>query len=140
MAVKKDKQPSPIVKKTPNGLKPVAAIFQEQIINDPMGTEYDLVKRTKRSLPQLGLYWKALHMAVTSSDKWATASHLHEELKLVCGYTRKVINMDTSEVHLLVDSVAFEAMDHDEFKVYMDKALEKLGRAIGYDPLAFIDE
>ena len=140
MAAKKDKQPPPIVKKTPSGLKPVAAIFQEQIMNDPMGTEYDLVKRTRRSLPQLGLYWKALSMAVNSSDKWATATHLHEELKLVCGYTRQVVNMETGEVHLLVDSASFEAMDSDEFKVYMDKALEKLGRAIGYDPLAFIDE
>ena len=136
---KRDKAPSPIVRKTERGISPVAASDAEQIMNDPFGTEYDLVKRTRRSLPQLRLYWSVLRNVVNATGKWPTAAHLHENLKIICGYTRPVVNWETGEVHQIIDSIAFDAMTADEFRTYFDLAMEKLSEHLGYDVLAFME-
>lgn len=137
MSGKRNKQPAPIVRKTPRGISPVAAFFAEQIMADPMGTEYDLVKRTRRSNPQNALYWSALNQVVKATGKWPTPEHLHDELKLICGYSRPAVDWKTGEVHTIVDSTAFNAMDADQFRAYFDAAMEKLAEHIGFDPLAF---
>lgn len=134
---KRDKPPAPIVRKTPRGLSPVSGFFADQILADPVGTEYDLVKRSKRSNPQNGLYWSALGEVVRATGLWPTAEHLHDDLKLICGYSRKAVNWDTGEVSTIPDSTAFNAMSADEFRVYFDTAMKKLAEHVGYDPLAF---
>ena len=136
---KRDKAPSPIVRKTARGISPAAAFDAEQIMNDSFGTEYDLVKRSRRSLPQLRLYWSVLRNVVNATGKWPTATHLHEELKIICGYTRSVVNWETGEVHQIIDSIAFDAMTADEFRTYFDMAMKKLAEHLGYDPLAFME-
>jgi hypothetical protein len=135
--MKRDKPPPAIVTKTPRGLSPVAAYDQELIMGDAIGSQYDLVKRSRRSLPQQRLYWATLGNVVRATGKWPTAEHLHDDLKLVCGYRRQVVDWVTGEVGVAVDSTAFDAMTGDEFKVYFDIAMAKLAEHIGYDPLAF---
>lgn len=134
---KRDKPPAPIVRKTPRGLSPVAAFFADQIVADPLGTEYDLVKRTKRSKPQNALYWKVLSEVVNATGEWATPSHLHMALKRACGFTYPTKDLVTGTEREEVDSTAFDAMSDDEFRVYFDTAMQKLAEHVGYDPLAF---
>lgn len=134
---KRDKPPAPIVKKTARGLLPVAAFFAEEIMAAPMGTEYDLVARTKRSNPQNALYWVTLSRVVKATDRWPTVAHLHNDLKLVCGYAYQTVNWETGEVVQAVDSTAFDAMTDAEFRVYFDLAMLKLSEHVGFDPLAY---
>lgn len=134
---KRDKPPAPIVRKTARGLAPVAAFFADRILEDPMGTEYDLVKRSKRSNPQNALYWVVLGETVKATGKWATAEHLHDDLKLMCGFSRTTVDWDTGAVNRIPDSTAFDAMTADEFRAYFDAAMAKLAEHLDYDPLAF---
>ena len=136
---RKEKAPPPIVRKGPKGLHGVTSWDAEQIMADAPGTEYDLVKRTRRSLPQHRLYWQVLSQVVRATGKWPTAEHLHHELKLVCGYRMTIVDWATGEVSTAVDSTAFDAMNQDEFKTYFDTAMQKLAEHIGQDPLAFYE-
>lgn len=137
---KREKTPSPIVRKTAKGLSPAAAFYAEMIWDDPIDTEYDLVKRTKRSLPQLRLYWAMLHRVVKATGKWPTAEHLHEAIKLTLGYVREVVDLRTGAVSVVADSAALDAMTHDEFRVFFDAAQELISEQLGFDPLAFMGE
>ena len=132
-----EKRPPIIVKKTARGLSPVMHADADELVSLPMGTEFDLIPRTKRSHRQLRLYWGALHEVVRATGLWPTAEHLHDDLKLICGYSRKAVNWDTGEVSTIPDSTAFNAMRADEFRVYFDTAMKKLAEHVGYDPLAF---
>lgn len=134
---KRDKAPPPIIRRTMKGFALIGAWDAERIQDDAIGQEYDLVKRSKRSNPQLRLYWQALAGAVKATDAWPSAEHLHEDVKFTLGYTRKTINMKTGEVVLSVDSVGFDAMDADEFRVFFDKAMALLAEHCGFDPLDF---
>lgn len=133
---KRDKRPAPIVRKEMRGLSPVDAFFAEQIMSDPIGTEYDLVKRSKRSNPQNSLYWVTLDRVVKATDKWPSPEHLHDALKRVCGFV--TINHDLAgNEFITTDSTAFDAMTADEFRNYFDRAMEKLAEHLGFDPLAY---
>lgn len=136
---KREKRPLPIVRKTTRGISPVDAFGSELLFADPVGTEYDLVKRSRRSNRQLGLYWKALSLVVQGTNKWATAEHLHDALKRASGYV--TVNHDMAgNPFVTTDSTAFDAMNADEFRAYFDAAMEKLSAAVGFDPLAFMQE
>jgi hypothetical protein len=134
---KRDKMSAPIVAKTQRGLSAVSPFDAERVMADPVGTEYDLVKRSKRSNPQNSLYWQTLTQVVRATGKWPTSEHLHHELKLVCGYRMTVVDWETGEVTLAVDSTAFDNMPADSFKEYFDMAMSKLAEHVGFDPLAF---
>ncbi|WMT88236.1 hypothetical protein NO932_06405 [Pelagibacterium sp. 26DY04] len=135
----KEKRPSILVRKTARGLSPVTAYDAELLYAAGMGEEFELSPMTKRSNRQLRTYWLALKRVCDTTGRWPTPEHLHDELKLVCGFKRNVVDMQTGEVAVVVDSIAFNAMTQDEFRVYMDLAMEKLSDAIGFDPLAFLE-
>jgi hypothetical protein len=137
--MRKDKPSAPIVRKGQKGIHGVSAYDAEILMSDPVGTEYDLVKRSRRSLPQHRLYWQVLTQVIRATGKWPTPEHLHHELKLICGYRMTVVNWETGEVSIAVDSTAFDAMNQDEFKFYFDLAMEKLAEHVGFDPLAFME-
>lgn len=136
---KRDKPPAPIVVKLQRGISPAAAFDAEQIMGDPLGTEYDLVKRSRRSMRHLRLYWSVLRNVVRATGKWPTEAHLHDELKIICGYVRPVVNWETGEVHRIIDSISFDSMTQDEFKAYFDLAMEKLSEHLGFDPIAYLE-
>ncbi len=137
---KRDKPSAPIVRKTARGLSPAASIDAEQVWADPVGTEYDLVKRTKRSWPQLKLYWSMLNRIVKATGDWPSSVHLSDEIKLTLGYRRVLANLRTGEVHECPDSIALDNMSHDEFMAYFEAAQALLAEKIGFDPLAFLEE
>lgn len=128
-----------IVAKTPRGIAPVSGFDQEQLMGFPIGAEFKLVRMNKRSSLQNRTYWKALSLACEATEKWPTPEHLHDALKRACGYV--TVNHDMSgRPFVTTDSTAFDAMNQDEFKAYFDKAMAKLSEAVGFDPLAFLEE
>jgi len=141
MTAKRDKAPAPIAVKDARGRVSALTPFDLELLDgDPPGTEYDLVRRNKRTLPLLRTYWMVLHRVVDATGRWPSAEHLHDELKLICGFRRQVVDMETGEVAVVVDSIGFEAMDQVEFRRFFDRATEKLCDAVGYDVLAFLEE
>ena len=136
---RKDAPPPPIVRKEARGLSPVSAYDAELIMSDPLGTEYDLVPRTKRSVPHHRLYWQALRIAVNSTGRWPNSKALHRDLKITLGYVEKAVNLNTGEVLIVPDSIAFDQMSQKDFAEYFDKAMAKLGEALGFDALSFVD-
>lgn len=136
---KRRRPAAPIVRLTKSGLRPVSAYDDERLASDAIGTEYELTKRSRRSLPQHRLYWQMLSQAVAATDMWATPEHLHDDLKLSCGYVRKSVNLTTGEIIVTVDSTAFDAMTGDEFKAFFDRAAALLAEHIGCDPLEFLN-
>lgn len=135
----KKAKPGIVVRKTPQGLKPVSSFDAEMLLAAPLGTEFNLTSLTARSLPQLRTYFKALNEVVKATNKWPTIDKLHDALKRVCGFVEIRYNLDGSQ-YVATDSVSFEAMSHEEFCVYMKLAMEKLAEAVGYDPLAFLED
>lgn len=135
----KDKPPPPMVRLGPRGLYPVTPYDAEILDALGSGAEFDLIKRSARSLPHHRTYWQALNKAIAATQISPTPKHLHRELKLACGYTEKVLNRSTGEVHVVPDSIAFDQMTQDEFRAYCDTAMEMLASWIGYDPLRWME-
>lgn len=136
----RDKPPAPLVVKSANGLRPLRSWDLEAIAGDGIGTEYELNRVSKRKPKQHRTYWKALGLVVKSTDRWATSAHLHDELKIACGYYRIAKNLRNGQELILPDSTAWDKMDQAEFQAYMDRAMETLSKAVGFDPLAFLEE
>lgn len=93
---------------------------------------------SERSEPHHKFYWVILNNVVENTQKWATSSHLHDDLKILCGYYRTVINQNNGQVYYVTDSIAFSKMDQQEFKAFFESAMEKLSAAIGYDPMELL--
>lgn len=140
MARNKEKSPHIEVVSSPRGLKPMTAWDSESLMMMPEGRVFQLVPVTKRSEKQLKTYWKALGIVVRATGKWTTAENLHREIKLTLGYVEKVVNMRTGEVSLVPDSIALDKMSPDEFRTFMDAAMQLITEATGFDPLSFLDE
>ena len=136
----RDKPPAPLVVKSANGIRPARSWDLEAIASDPIGTEYELHRVSGRKPKQHRTYWKALGLVVKATDRWATAAHLHDELKIACGYYRIAKSLRSGQELILPDSTAWDKMDQSEFQAFMDKAMETLTRAVGFDPLAFLEE
>lgn len=129
-----DKRPLPMVVLTANGIQPVTAYDAECLSNIKHGQVFDLKAHSKRSNPQLRLYWQALSNVVKATGKWPTSEHLHRELKMACGYVDNIIDWG-GKVHTIPDSIAFAKMNHDEFRIYFDTAIAKMAERVGFDPL-----
>ena len=99
------------------------------------GQLFDVVAVSNRSDPHHKLYWATLGNVVKSTGKWATSKHLHDDLKMLCGYYRTVVNQATGGVYYVPDSAAYKSMDQQQFRQFFDAAMAKLAEAIGYDPL-----
>ena len=140
MAAKKDKPPVPIVMKTRDGLRPVAAFDAEELDGFPLGTEFDLRPRTKRSVPQNGLYWRALQTAVDATGRWQNREALHTALKVKLGYVEPIFDLQGNVIGMKPDSTSFHAMPDKEFRHFMDSAMAVLSEAVGFDVLAWMED
>ena len=137
---KREKPPAPIVRLEARGILPVTMGDAEEISALPNGTEFDLVKRSRRSHKHLRKYWAALGAAIKATGISPTREHLHNELKLATGYTQKMVNRATGEVHTIPDSIALDAMDQDDFNLFFETAMKMLASWVGYDPLRFMED
>ena len=127
-----------IMQRTKRGVSPASAFDAEELDRFPIGTEFDLAPRTKRSLPQHRTYWKALSETVKATGAWPTPEHLHDALKHDLGYVevRKTL---AGQPYISTESTAFNAMTADEFKTYMEQAMARLAEVTGIDPLEFLE-
>ena len=103
-------------------LYPVTRYDAETIEEMPNDQLFDLKPTSKRSEQHHKKYFAVLNDVVKTTDKWPTSQHLHDDLKMLCGY-------------YIPDSIAFTKMDQQEFSKFFDQAMGKLSEAIGYDPL-----
>jgi hypothetical protein len=134
-----DKPPAPMVIRTERGLRPARSWDAEALAQDPLNTEYGLVRINRRKPRQHRTYWRALGLVVKATDRWASAEHLHDEIKLACGYYRKAANLVTGEIMLIPDSTAFDKMDQAQWQAFMDKAMELIAQKCGFDPLSWLE-
>jgi hypothetical protein len=135
----KRERPSLIVRKTRRGLAPVSAFDEERLHGMPMNTECEVKPLTKRSLPQLRLYWSILSRVVAATDIAPTAGHLHDILKVELGYVTPMRLWD-GKVQLWPDSTALDAMQPDDFSRYFDAAMRLIAERCGFDPLLEFSE
>jgi hypothetical protein len=133
------KRNPPIFQKQRGRLVPTGAFDAERFDGFPEGTQFDLVARTRRSLPQQRTYWLALHQVVEATGRWPNAETLHDALRRDLGYIHVQRDL-AGEPYLSVDSTAFDAMTADEFSAYFERAMARLADVTGIDPIAFLDE
>jgi hypothetical protein len=133
--MKRERPPAPIVRMSSRGLEPVTQFDSEEIAGYPIGSEFDLICRTKRSHPQLRMYWVVLGAVVEATGKWPTREALHNALKLKRGLVTLIYDLAGNPVGMQVDSTALDAMSHKEFTEYFTSAMAMLSDAVGYDVL-----
>jgi hypothetical protein len=129
----KRERPSLIVRKTRRGLAPVSAFDEERLHDMPLNTECEVKPLTKRSLPQLRLYWSILSRVVAATDIAPTATHLSNLLKVHLGYCNTVYLLDKRKM-LWPDSIALASMPPDEFSTTSTQ-LWRSSPSAGFDPL-----
>lgn len=137
--MKADNPPPAIVTKTEKGVRPLTAYDAEMLMEDALGTEYDLVPRTKRSGKALRAYWLVLKRVCAATDKWPSPHILHHSLKWACGYRFEYYDIVTKTMKTEVDSIAFSSMSHKAFTLYTQRAYEVLTSALGFDVTQLIE-
>ena len=135
----KRERPSIIVRRTRRGLAPVSAFDEERLHGMPMNTECEVRPLTKRSLPQLRLYWSILSRVVAATGIAPTAAHLNDLLKVHLDYCTTVYLLDKRKM-LWPDSIALEAMGTEEFNDFFNAAMAFLAERCGFDPLLEFSE
>ena len=134
-----DAPPKPIVRKFAGRLMAISQYDAEALDQFTDGTEFDMVPRTRRSLPQHGTYWKALDRAVKATGRWQSKESLHTALKVKLGRVEPIFDLEGRVIGMKPDSTSFDAMPQHEFRAYFDAAMTALSAAIGYDALAWME-
>ncbi len=140
MASKREKAPHVEVILTPKGLRGLTLYDAEQLAMSAPGKTFQLVPMSKRSNKQLRTYWKALGVVVKATDKWASPENLSRDLKVKLGYYTPTVNAFTGQMGFDTDSIALNQMSPEEFRTFMDRAMAAITEAVGFDPMAFLDE
>jgi hypothetical protein len=129
--------PPPIlIQKTPTGLAPYGVHSAAMIGDCINGQVFTAKARKGRKLPRNGAYWAGLHTAVDNLDAWPTATHLHDDLKRLCGYIDTYHNPLTGRDEVRVQSTAFNNMDESEFAAYFRLAQMRFAQKMGFDAWA----
>ena len=113
---------------------PLTQYDAEEIEAHPEGQLYDIVPVADRSDPHHKLYWAILGRVVKDSGLWPSSAHLHDDLKMLCGHYRTVVNKTTGGLYYVPDSIAYAKMDQRQFQEYFEQAMMKLSETLGYDP------
>lgn len=117
------------------GLYPVDGVAEEEVRQLPAHVELraDVVQPTRRSLPQLRLYWAVLQLVAERMNNAGRAPidkrTLHQWVKLKCGYVDDIV-LRTGEIVEVPGSVALDRMDQDEFNRFFEKAMAAITAAL----------
>lgn len=133
---KSHSKPKLQVYKRDGHLLPLTEYDAQEIEDTPIDQLFDLVPVSKRSDPHHKLYWATLGNVVKQTGLWPSSAHLHDDLKMLCGYYRTVVNKANGGLYYIPDSTAYRKMDQAEFSQYFEQAMAKLSETVGYDPLA----
>jgi hypothetical protein len=131
-----DTPPPILVQKCPDGLRPYDRLSAETIGDAVMGQVYTCKPRKGRTQPRNAAYWAGLGAAVKATDAWPTATHLHTDLKRLCGYVEVHHNPLTGQDEVRVQSTAFDKMAESEFAAYFQLAQARFIAKMGFDPWA----
>lgn len=86
-----------------------------------------------RSCKHNGLYWSQLQDIIDSgATRYPTAPHLHDAIKMECGFVQPVYRLDGS-VELVPDSTAFDKMTQADFNAFYERAMEMIQTHLGID-------
>jgi hypothetical protein len=129
-----------MVHKIGGTLSPITQFDAEELASFPEGMLFDLVARSKRTLPLHRVYWQSLSRAVDATGKWQSREALHTALKVRMGLVEPIYDLKGNLSGMIPHSTAFAAMDQGQFKLYFDGAMAALSEAVGYDVLAFLNE
>lgn len=123
-----------------DALIPADGQAAERVAQVPLGEPVAIRFVGARSSPQNRLYWGILNH-VAESSAWESAETLHECLKVRLGYfsTGKTPG---GKLVVIPKSTAFEAMPHEEFCEYMDKAIKVICAEVlgGYEQERLVRE
>ena len=128
-----DKAPELLLQVTPDGLRPYGRHSGPMLEDLPIGQVLTAKPRKNRTLPRNAAYWAGLQQAVKATDAWPTASHLHEDLKRLCGYVDVYHNPLTGRDEVRTQSTAFQKMSEAEFAAFFRLAQIKFIEAMGFD-------
>ena len=117
------RRPTAIVKWSRGQLSPVSAYDAQLLADEADGREFDLVRRSKRSLPHNSKYWAQLGQIVKATDAFSSADHFHTWIKVRLGYVEPILGPKGQIVGMTVQSAAFDRMDQAAFHVFYEKAV-----------------
>ena len=136
---KREAIPAPVAVLVPGRIAFVSEYDAELAARHPLGTEFDLVSRTRRSMPQHRTHWKALSRAVEATGRWPSPEALHKALKVHCGLVEPILNLKGQVVGMQAHSTALDAMTQADFREYFDRSMGALSEALGYDALQWME-
>lgn len=129
-----DKAPEILIQKTPIGLMPYG-IHSGPLIDDlVMGQVFTAKPRKDRTAPRNSAYWAGLGVAVKATEAWPASTHLHQDLKRLCGYVDWYHNPLTGQDEVRVQSTAFDKMSESEFAAYFRQAQTRFVEQMQFDP------
>lgn len=131
-----DKPPALLFQKTPRGVMPYDRLTAQALEEAPMGQVFSAKARKGRTFERNAAYWVGLNIAVKATDAWPTASHLHNDLKRLCGYVDQYFNPLTGREEIRVQSTSFDKMGEAEFAAFFRLAQAKFIAAMSFDPWA----
>ena len=127
------KRPTAIVKLERGKLSPVTGFDAELLSNEKDGQEFDLVRRSKRSLPHNSKYWASLSQIIKATEAFPTPDHMHVWIKCRLGYTSPILGPKGQVIGMTVDSAGFAAMDQAGFNLFYERAVDLVAREMGID-------
>ena len=129
-----DKAPPLLVQKAHGTLVPYNGYTEQEMAGHVGGQVYTLKPRKGRTQPRNAAYWAGLSKAIENSDCWPTVTHLHDDLKRLCGYVQTYHNPLTGRDEVRVQSTAFDRMNESEFAAYFNLAQLRFIEIMQYDP------
>lgn len=129
-----DTQPPILVQKRTNGIVPYDRLSHESLQDMQQGQVFTCKPRKGRTEARNAAYWVGLSNAIKATDAWPTSSHLHNDLKRLCGYVDVYHNPLTGRDEVRVQSTAFDKMSEQEFAAYFKLAQAKFINVMGFDP------
>lgn len=131
-----DKPPPLLLQKCPDGLKPYGAHSLDMLDELATGQVMEAKPRKGRTNPRNSAYWVGLQTATKATEAWPTPSHLHNDLKRLCGYVDVYHNPLTGKDEVRPQSTAFDKMSESEFAAYFRLAQLKFASVMQFDPWA----
>lgn len=128
-----DKPPAILIQKCPDGLRSYGVHSAPMLDELIFGQVLEAKPRKGRTQERNGAYWAGLHQAVKATDAWPTASHLHADLKRLCGYVDHYHNPLTGRDEIRPQSTAFDKMGESEFAMFFRLAQHRFIAAMGFD-------
>lgn len=129
-----DTPPPILLQKIASGMAPYDRLSQLALQDMPHGQVFTCKPRKGRTESRNAAYWVGLSNAVKATEAWPTTSHLHNDLKRLCGYVDVYHNPLTGRDEVRVQSTAFDKMSEQEFAAYFRLAQAKFISTMGFDP------